>query len=124
MKKNITLVILVLLFISLVIFVKTTLQKDIDWVSNKMHQIEQSFYDYDESISLYNELDELWKNRQIFWGMLLPHNNLEEITKEIKILGVSLKNRDKQDADTSISTINLIMNNLLHRNTLRWDHIL
>jgi hypothetical protein len=123
MKKNGILLLCVVMFIGLIVFVQTTLKNDVEWIAGKTQQIEAAFDQPEQAIQLYNELNNHWEQRETFWGMLLPHDNLQEVSKEIKSLGVALQNQKKEDADQSIVTVNLTMQHLLQRNTLQWDHI-
>lgn len=123
MKKNGILLLCFLLFIGLIIFVQLALKSDVEWVSKKTQEIENSFDNHEQAIQIYSELNEHWEKREVLWGMLLPHDNLQDINKEIKKLGVALKNHKKENIEEAIVSVNLTLLNLLQRNTLRLDHI-
>lgn len=123
MKKNIILLICVFLFIGLISFVQIALGNDVDWITTKTHTIQTTFDHPEQAMHYYNELYEHWHNNIVFWGMLLPHDNLLEVSKDIEKLGTALHNQNKEDADQAAATIDSTMRYLLHRNTLRWDHI-
>lgn len=123
MKKNWILLLCVVLFIGLIAFVQITLKNDVEWIADKSLEIEASFEHPEQTTQLYKELSTYWTKRENFWGMLLPHNDLQEVGKEIKLLGVALQNQKKEDCDQAIVTVNLTLEHLLRRNTLRWDHI-
>lgn len=123
MRRILPLIGCLAVFIGLVIYVQTSLNHDSDWVAIKTREIEAAWQNPEEAQALYMQLDQHWNSRETFWGTLLPHENLQEIAKEITRLGVALTNQDHEDATQASANINTIMKYLLQRNTLRWDHI-
>lgn len=123
MKKILILLLCLLLFFSFILWVHNTLEQDVTWILNKTAEITGSLSDPAQTMELFLQLKEHWNSQELFWGMLLPHDNLQDINKEIEKLGVALQNQNKEDTDSSAAAINKMVVYLLQRNTLRWDHI-
>lgn len=123
MKKIIILFGCVAVFMVGVSFFHITLKNQKDWMDEKIKQIGGAVETGGQAMDLYQELDGNWNDKVIFFGMLLPHDNLLEVSGEMTKLGVALENQDKEDADQAMAAISLGMQHLLERNTLRWDHV-
>lgn len=124
MKKKMMLIFAMIVFIALVIYVQSALGKDVEWMQSKTQQIKMAFDDQDRAQVLFAEMLAKWDVRELFWSMLLPHDNLQDVRQEMGKLGIALQNSNREDASQAIEAIHLTMQHLLGRNTLRWDHIL
>lgn len=124
MKKMICLLCAFVVFCALIAFVQLSLAKDAAWMDAKAAQVMNAFDRPNEAQLFYLELDARWTQHVYWWGTLLPHDNLEKVTLEVKRLGVALQTQTLEDAAQAAAAIRLQMQHLLARNTLKLDHVL
>lgn len=124
MRKMIALFCCLLAFIGFVSLIHIQLKKDVTWAIDQAAEVTNTIEQPSRSQEAYQNLETNWNEKVYWWGMVLPHDNLQEINKEIKKLGAAAKQQNKEDAALAVSSLDSAMNELLDRNTLRLDHIL
>lgn len=112
------------LFVGLTLWQQDKLTKDVNFMLLKADEIESSLEQREQALALCIELDEYWEKKLPWWSSSIPHNELMEVTVEVKNLGVAIRVGNTDDAVLAVSNMRLYMSHLVERNSLRLDHVL
>lgn len=112
------------LFLGLTFWHQIRLSRDVDHLLSIADELERSLEQRERAMQLYVELDTYWENKLPWWSSSIPHDELMEVTEQVKSLGVAIRVGNTDDAILAVSHLHLYMSHLVERNSLRIDHIL
>lgn len=121
--RNIALGSVALVFAGFLYVTHGWLSKEVRYVIETAEAVEAALLAQQPPEAIFAPLDAHWERSSRRWGLLVSHHDLADATKVIKRLGVAVRTGQAEEAAMSVSDLRLIMQQILGRNTLSWEHI-